>query len=86
MLGTVPIVGKHIDEEQSLDQVMDGRVGELRHNFREFPGVHDAGVPEDFQPLAARVIHKEQRRAIIGGEVAGGNHLAVAPVVREGEQ
>ncbi|MDB6036279.1 MAG: hypothetical protein JWM99_120 [Verrucomicrobiales bacterium] len=81
----VPIERKHFDEEQPFDDAACFRLGKLRDEFGVLPRVFNAGIAEDFQSLTARVVHEEERDAVVGGEVAGGEHLAVALVVGEGE-
>src|SRR2546425_41491 len=73
-------------KKQSLHDTVDFRFSKLRHEFRMPPRVLDAAVAEDFQSLAARVIHEKERHAVVRGEVARGKHLAVALVVGKGER
>ena len=70
----------------ALDDACTFRLGELRDEFGMLPRVLDAGVAENFQPRALRIIHQEQADAVVGGEVAGGEHLAVAFVIGERER
>ena len=64
---------------------MDFRFRELRDKFGMLARVLDARVAEDLQAFAARVIHEEQRDPVVRSEIAGGKHLAVAPVIGECE-
>ena len=59
--------------------------GELRDEFGMLARVLDAGVAENLQAFAMRIIHEEQRDAVVRGEIAGGKHLAVALVIGERE-
>src|SRR5262245_2618562 len=43
------------------------------------------GVAENLKARALRIIHEKERNTVIAGEVPGGKHLAIAPVVSEGE-
>ena len=64
---------------------MNVRFGQLLDEFRVLPGVLNSGVPEELKPRALRIIHEEKRNPVVGSEVAGREHLAIALVVCEGE-
>ena len=64
--GTVPVVGQDVDDEDPLHlrRVTTGRP-RLFHKVRIFARIQHFGVTENLQPLAARVIHEEQRDAVV---------------------
>jgi len=85
-LRAVPVEAHHFDEEEALDFAAHfGRGRELVGEGAMLAGVEDFGVAEDSQALAIRVIHEEERDAVVAVEIAGGEHLAVAFEIREAE-
>lgn len=81
VLGTIPIERYNLDEKQSFHKALNIRFSKLLDKFRMFPGVLDSGVAKDLKPRALGIIHKEKRNAIVGGEIAGRKHLAIATVI-----
>jgi hypothetical protein len=85
IFGAVPIEREDVDEDEALDDAPGLRLGQLRDEFGMLAGVLHAGVAENFQALAIWIIHEKEGHAIVGGQVAGGKHLAISPVVGERE-
>ena len=81
----VPVEGNDVDEDESFHQPRDRRIGEGRDELGMFSCVLDPGMADDLQPRPVRIIHQEQGHAIVDGEVAGGEQLAVALVIGKGE-
>ena len=86
VLRTVPIEGNDFDEKQPFHNALDFRFGELSDEFGVLSRIFDAGMAEDFQPRALRIVHQEQRHPVGHCEVAGGKQLAVAFVIGESER
>ncbi len=64
----------------------DPGLGELGEELGMFRRIFDPGVADDLEARALRVIHQEERDPVVHGEVAGGEELAVAFVIGEGEE
>src|SRR5260370_29711171 len=71
VFGAVPIESDNVDKEQPFDDSVSLRFGQLLDQFRMLPSVFKAGVSQDFEPGALGIIHKEERNAIVGGQIAG---------------
>ena len=74
VFGAVPVVGNYIDEEDAFDDALDFGFGEFFHEFGMFAGVLGARVAEDLESGLVGIIHEEERHAVIGREVACGEH------------
>ena len=78
-LRAVPIVTENVDDEDPLDL---RAVAAGRHDFSDevgmLAGVENFRVPEDFHPLALRIVYHEKRDAILLRDAADADHLAVA--------
>jgi hypothetical protein len=84
-LGTVPIEGDNFNEEKTLHDSVSIRFGQLPNKFRMLAGIFDSGMAEDLQARALRVIHEKKGYPIVGREIAGGKHLAIAAEIGEGQ-
>src|SRR4051794_16390788 len=60
VFGAVPIEADHFDKEQSFDNSLSFRFGQLLDQFRVLPGVFNAGVAQDFESCALRIIHEKK--------------------------
>jgi len=85
VFGAVPVECHDVDDEEALDNGLDLFFGQLRNEFRMFAGVFDSSMAENFETVAFGVVDQEQRDTIIRRKVAGGEHLAIAFVICEGE-
>ena len=61
-------------------------LGQPIDQLRMHAGILHAGVPQDLQPRAVRVVHEEQHDAVIRRDIAGREHLAISAIVGEGER
>lgn len=85
VFGTVPIERHHLNLKNTLDDFLHRWVGEFLRKGGMLTGIKHFGMAHDFQAHALWVIHQEQRRTVVVCEVAGGQHLAVASIIREGQ-
>lgn len=81
----VPVVADDVDQNQPLGDRAGGGFGEGFDEVGVLARVEHAGVAEDLQPRAMRVVHEEEADAVVDGEVAGREELAIALVIGEAE-
>lgn len=81
VLRTVPVECDDLDKEKPLHDALDIPCGRLRDQRRMSAHILDAGVAEEFQALATRLVHEEDRDAVVDSEIAGRKHLAVSLVI-----
>jgi hypothetical protein len=69
----------------AFDDVRGLAIGELSEEFGMRFRVLDARVTNNLQARPVLIVHQKKRDAIVHGEVPGGEELAIAFVIGEGE-
>ena len=86
VLRAVPVVGNDLDEEQALHLAAERFGGELIDQLGMLARVEHAGVAEQLEPGAVRVVHHEEGHPIGDVKVARADKLAVAFEIREADK
>ncbi len=86
VLRTVPVVGNDLDQKQPLHPAPERFGGELIDQLGMLARIEHAGVPEQLEPGAVRVVHHEEGDPIGDVKVARADELAVALEIREADQ
>ncbi len=83
MLRTIPFPADHVDEEGAFGR----RAIAFRHQRGDRGGIvgkfDDRRMADKLQPVAVRVIHQEERDAVVAHQVRGADILFVAAIVGE---
>src|SRR5262245_7264252 len=58
VFGAIPVERDDFNEEQTLHNPLNVRLGQLLDEFRVLPGILNACVAEDFETRALRVVHE----------------------------
>src|SRR5437867_5156154 len=66
VLGTVPIERDHLNEEKTLHDPVSIRFGQLPNKCWVLAGIFNAGMAEDLQARALRIVHEEKGYPIVG--------------------
>src|SRR6266566_3811283 len=86
VFGTVPVEGKHLNEKQACHDAVNVRFGQVLDEVRMLARVLNTGVTKNFESRALRIVHQEERYAVVGGEISGGKHLAIAPIISKDQR
>ncbi len=72
-----------IDEHQTFHTCSRARIRHLSEKVRLGSSIFDTGMAENLQPVAVRVVHQEQRDAVIHREIASTKQLSIPLIVGE---